>query len=734
MILIKKNMSWKTEKDRVGGRGLISSRRGQFVIIAALLISLLTLSLSLSIHRLSLHRQQFIHQPVEELVLGLSSDLDRCLAHALGRASEKYYETGSNQLAGEEGRTFISKWVKSVIASYSSLGVGLTMNSSSGIAGKINVDFNLEWGRERGLSQVYTEFRLDIESYGFKGWVGHSGKYVKLDLYPNLLKISEGAWDEPGNTSLVFRLVEGKDVEEKPIPNLSTENIKVWVNLTRFTMVQGNITSLRYLGMGQYNVTFTPKVNNNTMGVSLMVITPGDRVYVAAFIPYRDIYITLRSQLNSSQTPTDLGFIKLGNTTYSPSEEPHPLNPGEYLLKYTPEDGYIFLNWTTTGQVSVDEPYSSLTKAVIYGNGTITAYYAPYTPPQPPPPETGLIVNLSSIEDGGETENLGNIRLEGIPYSLPSSVQVNGSLYQLEYIPDAGYSFVNWTSSGYITILDPSSPTTTASVSGNGSITAHYRALKILLKSRHRMNQLQENLGNTTLDGEVYTLPKLLRILSGEHHVRYNPKNSSYTFIGWEAEGGVIPENSTSIETTLTLIGDGNLTALYDLTPDTPPQNDEDWSTLYVDSGYSLNPIFLCTNTSGKLTPPFSHGEDKQESILESPNTSKNITLADEVKIILHLRPNPPSSVKSINVTLSFRYEGVNYIIGNNSTSINSQGVYELIINATIGNYPNNNNKKVPEGSVFVMNVLVTLKGPPYGTLFFYYGPDKPSRIELYQK
>ncbi|MEM2126901.1 MAG: hypothetical protein QXH67_01585 [Candidatus Bathyarchaeia archaeon] len=649
MILIKKNMSWKTEKDRVGGRGLISSRRGQFVIIAALLISLLTLSLSLSIHRLSLHRQQFIHQPVEELVLGLSSDLDRCLAHALGRASEKYYETGSNQLAGEEGRTFISKWVKSVIASYSSLGVGLTMNSSSGITGKINVDFNLEWGRERGLSQVYTEFRLDIESYGFKGWMGHSGKYVKLDLYPNLLKISEGACSEPGNTSLVFRLVEGKDFEEKPIPNLSIENIKVWVNLTRFTIVQGNITGLRYLGMGQYNVTFTPKVNNNTMGVSLMVITPGDRVYVAAFIPYRDIYITLRSQLNSSQTPTDLGFIKLGNTTYSPSEEPHPINPGEYLLKYTPEDGYIFLNWTTTGQVSVDEPYSSLTKAAIYGNGTITAYYAPYSPPQPSPPEAGLIVNL-------------------------------------------------------------------------------------MLKSRHIMNQLQENLGSITLDGEVYTLPKLLRILSEDPHVRYNPKNSSYTFIGWEAEGGVIPENSTSIETTLTLIGDGNLTALYDLALETPPQNDEDWSTLYVDSGYSLNPIFLCTNTSGKLTPPFSHGEDKQEAILESPNTSKDITLADKVKIMLHLRPNPPSSVKSINVTLSFRYEGVNYIIGNNSTSIDSQGVYELIINATLGNYPNNNNKKVPEGSVFVMNVLVTLKGPPYGTLFFYYGPDKPSRIELYQK
>lgn len=713
-------------KGRVRRGSHILSRRGQFVIIAALLISLLTLSLSLSIHRLSLHRQQLVHEPVEELVLGLSSDLDRCLAHALSRASERYYETGSNQLAEEAGRAFISKWVKSVMASFSSLGLGLAMNSSSGVSGKINVDFNLDWGRERGLSQVYTEFRLDIGSYGFRGWVGHSGKYVKLDLYPDLLKSSGGSWGEPGNTSLVFRLVEGKDVEENPIPNLSTEDLMVWVNLTRTCIVQGNVTDLRYLGMGRYNVTFTPRVNNNTMGVSLMVITPGERVYVAAFLPYQEIYITLRSQLNTSQTPTDMGLIQLGNTTYNPSAQPHPINPGEYHLKYTPESGYIFLNWTTTGQVQVDDPHSSNTKAVVYGNGTITAYYAPYTPPQPPPPETGLIVNLNSVEDGGETENLGIIRLGEANYSLPASAPLNGSLYQLEYIPEAGYSFVGWTSSGYVTIDDPRSPSTTVVVSGNGSITAHYKALKILLRSRHWMNQLQENLGNITLHGEVYPLPKLLRILSGDHQVRYNPENSSYTFLYWESEGGVIPENSTSIETTLTVVGDGNLTAIYDLTPDMPPQNDEDWSTLYVDSGYSLNPLFMCSNSSGKLTPPFSNGKDNQEAILESPSTPGNINLTDKVRIILHLRPNPPSSVKKINVTLSYRNNETSDTLGEGSIDIYSQGEYNLSINIS------ENQRHIPVNSVIVMRIIVILEGPPYGTLFLYYGPNKPSRVILY--
>lgn len=714
-------------KDRIRRGSHTLSRRGQFVIIAALLISLLTLSLSLSIHRLSLHRQQLIHEPVEELVLGLSSDLDRCLAYALSRASERYYETGSDQLAEEAGRVFISKWVKSVMASFSSLGLGLAMNSSSGVSGKINVDFNLDWGRERGLSQVYTEFRLDIGSYGFRGWVGHSGKYVKLDLYPDLLKPSGGSWREPGNTSLVFRLVEGKNVEENPISNLSRENLRIWINLTRTSIVQGNVTELRYLGMGRYNVTFTPRVNNNTLGVSLMVVTPGEKVYVAAFLPYQGIYITLRSQLNTSQTPTDIGLIQLGNTTYNPSAEPHPINPGEYHLKYTPEGGYIFLNWTTTGQVQVDEPFKPITKAVVYGNGTITAYYAPYIPPQPSPPETGLIVHLSSVEDGGETENLGIIRLAEANYSLPASAPVNGSLYQLEYIPEAGYSFVGWASSGYVTIDDLRSPRTTVGISGNGSITAYYRALKILLRSRHWMNQLQENLGNITLEGEVYPLPRLLGILSGEYHVRYNPENSSYIFLYWESDGGVIPENSTSIETTLTVLGDGNLTAVYDLTPDVPPQNDKDWSTLYVDSGYSLNPLFMCSNSSGKLTPPFSPGEGKQEVFQESPETPMDITLAGQVKIILHLRPNPPSSVKKINVKLGFRQNGNYIMIGENSIDINSQGEYILYIN------PPENQRLIPRNSVIVMNMLVILEGSQYGTLFLYYGPNKPSRVILYE-
>ncbi|MBS7638792.1 hypothetical protein KEJ49_07960, partial [Candidatus Bathyarchaeota archaeon] len=113
-------------------------------------------------------------------------------------------------------------------------------------------------------------------------------------------------------------------------------------------------------------------------------------------------------------------------------------------------------------------------------------------------------------------------------------------------------------------------------------------------------------------------------------------------------------------------------------------------------------------------------------AILESPSTPMNITLAAQVKIILHLRPNPPSSVKKINVTLGFRNNETNYTLGEGSININSQGEYTLCINLL------ENQRHIPKNSVIVMKILVILDGPPYGTLFFYYGPDKPSRVILY--
>ena len=198
--------------------------RGQFVVIAALLIALLTLSLALSIHQVNLHRQQLRYEPVEELVLGITSDLDRCLTYALSLASQKYYETRSLDIARNEGYQFISKWVRSILASYAHLGIKMIMHSPLNPTeeGPTDVQIIFNWDNPAGNSKVDTQFDLDIEAYGFKGWVGRSAKFVNLEI------LSPIEFDDQ-STTLKFRIVHGKH----PIPNLTKESlIKTRVHIT----------------------------------------------------------------------------------------------------------------------------------------------------------------------------------------------------------------------------------------------------------------------------------------------------------------------------------------------------------------------------------------------------------------------------------------------------------------------------------------------------------------------
>ncbi|MEM4727650.1 MAG: hypothetical protein QXD04_05290, partial [Candidatus Bathyarchaeia archaeon] len=537
-------------------RRVTKEKRGQFVVAAALLISILTLSIALSVHQLSLNRLQLRYEAVEELAMGLSSDLDRCLTYALHSATELYYEkyrnlTNLEGLPPEEAKlkayneaynevqTFISKWISSVIKSYSTLGLGITLKYNQ----TNSIDLQIIWGNLNGFSSISSYFYLDIESYGFKGWVCHSGKYVALNL-------TDQMWfsESMNSTSLIFNITQGKD-EDSPIPNLTKELVNVWVNLNRNKTLEATVLDLKYLGRGSYNITFSPPMNNNTKGLYLLVKTPQDHIYVAASIPYQDITVTLRSQEISSPRPTDRGLIKLGDA--DPYPLPQDLNGtnidvGEYGLSYIPEnENYGFYNWTTTGYVIVENPHEKDTKVIIIGNGTITAFYIPY-----------MTVDFNSSEDDGSTVNLGWIVFNGNYLrnqtgdpGLPSSAKVAAGSYGVSYIPASGYAFINWTCSGQVSVENPYSRETRINVQGDGSITAYYRAFRIYLSSRD-LNQTSDYLGSITLAGKNYSLPNDLKIVDiftpftpGDYEVIYNPYNSSYKFFCWESTGGVTPRN-----------------------------------------------------------------------------------------------------------------------------------------------------------------------------------------------
>jgi len=980
---------------------------GQFVVLAALLIATLTLSLALSIHQLNLQWQQLRYEPVEELVLGITSDLDRCLTHALSVASEQYYETGVEKNATSKGYNFISKWVRSVLASYSHLGIKMNMSVPINGTGLTDVSWQLDWRKEVGLSQVYTKFDLDVDAYGFKGWIGHSGRFVMLRIFPDSITLTNRT------TTLRFQIVEGKG-QALPIPNLTNESLKIWAHLTQNVMVPAEVNRLRYLGGGNYTVTFTPRVSEQSLGAQLFVVTPEDNIYVSAYyhrdISQSDIYVTLRS-LEQDGDSKDLGQIQLRASNYTlPSS--FRIDPGKYLLRYFAEEGYSFLNWTTDGFALVDDPSSSITSVIVYDNCTITAFYnALYEKPETlnlildsrdkdnltrhlgmislnstdyalpvdvsltageyplrfkpdnpgqyfqfwessgevipassvenpttlfvsgngtvvavygsqPPVTKSASVTLQSLEETLDTSNLGNIvlgttsfrlpnsanlpdgtyllrymaaygytflnwttstsafvenpsssitrvtiyddctltafykrtpitgptivslsldsrekdnltrhlgmiSLSSIEYTLPADVTLgpgeytlqfkpdnssqyfqfwdcsgdaipassidnpttlvvsgNGTVvavygskppvttpvqvtlqssqdtlasqnlgnivvgenlfklpnstklfsgeYLLEYVPAEGYTFLNWTTTGGITVEDPYSSMTVAAVTGKGTITAFYRGCKIFLNSRHWAD-LSSSLGYVKLGPTAYTLPKnLTGIAPGNYLLEYTVYNESYAFLWWEVSGGAIPWDFAGNSTSVTIFGDGTLTAVYYLISEGEPPVGGDWDTLYLDRGYRLNPPFLWSGQSGHVPPSFSQGKEKQVAVFYSPPTP-TIILAPIVNVTAYIRLNPPESVKDITMELGYWYNGTYYLIGTTVYTDKSQGVYRMQIDIfkEQSEFPGLFGI-IPKGSVIVLTATVTFFRSPWGTFFVYYGPDRPTNIELY--
>ncbi|MEM2960882.1 MAG: hypothetical protein QXU67_04695, partial [Candidatus Bathyarchaeia archaeon] len=301
-----------------------------------------------------------------------------------------------------------------------------------------------------------------------------------------------------------------------------------------------------------------------------------------------------------------------------------------------------------------------------------------------------VTINLKSKQDDGLSKNYGWISLItpvdpeyfNETFTLPSIAVVSPDVYLLVYTPkNSSYAFLNWTITGGIGISNIHGQTTLIGVYGDGNITAFYRLIpeppgEICLSMNSReFSGSSFNLGRIELDQTTYNLPYIVNITSGTYPIRYIPENSSYTFLYWDSNGEISVENSMSANTTLTVFGNGSLTAVYSLPvsgSQIPQLND--WSTLYLgtpsnksghEKGVMLLPTSLWSGDNGQYSPQFSHGKDKEWAIIYSPPTpyQLDITSTSYINITIYAQPDPPKGSKNISVTLSFIYPNGTEII-----------------------------------------------------------------------
>jgi len=130
------------------------------------------------------------------------------------------------------------------------------------------------------------------------------------------------------------------------------------------------------------------------------------------------------------------------------------------VISATPADGYAFVGWTVEGEGStIGDKESASTFVIVNSNTTVIANFVTLESLK----KYNLMVNREPPEGGSV--------LPGAPEFGISA----GTTRNITATPKSGYTFAKWTVTGHgSTIADPNSASTTVTVNGSDTVTAHF--------------------------------------------------------------------------------------------------------------------------------------------------------------------------------------------------------------------------------------------------------------------
>ncbi len=184
------------------------------------------------------------------------------------------------------------------------------------------------------------------------------------------------------------------------------------------------------------------------------------------------------------------------------------LTPGEYALSAIPASGYLFSSWTTSGSVSVLDPYSPYTSLDVQGSGQVTPNFAAVVTPT-------QVTMVDHQPGGGKIEVVAGQLFgtgTGTVYGNGSLASLSPGVYSILALPTAGYNFTGWAlnSSRFATVAAPDLPYTLLTIDASGS-----SALKV---------QLSATFASTSLKGYL-----LIEVYQGQGQIRLTTLGSTFT-------------------------------------------------------------------------------------------------------------------------------------------------------------------------------------------------------------
>jgi len=258
------------------------------------------------------------------------------------------------------------------------------------------------------------------------------------------------------------------------------------------------------------------------------------------------------SEIEFYTDPSDGGTITFDGTTYSYGESTQ-IPDDVYNISANPEENHYFYCWTPIGDISVANPYLQNTTADVTGDGILIAWFVFIPPPR-------------TITFYTDPTNKGAIEFDGTIYYNGNETTTIDGTYNISAIPGSGYFFTNWTTEGGITVEDPTSSSTTATVTGDGSLTAWFSSPPRTIS----FYTTPVSAGSIRFDGYTYYNGDETIMVDDTYTISAHPE-TDFIFNYWIAAGGVHVENQNLQYTTADITGDGSLTAYFIYFPQNDP-------------------------------------------------------------------------------------------------------------------------------------------------------------------
>lgn len=262
------------EKGKGKMHRLIDNKSGQLVIISALIIAVLTLGTIIAVYEININNQSIVYRPVNEFLLGTTSDMNRALTVSLSHYSSELMQNKPTEVANATGQQFMQNWQQSLFTSYQNYGFELNQ--------PIKTYYECMWSNNlHGYSSALTTYDLNLKSYGFIGWAGATYKHVQLMLI---------SWSQQsGQTSLTFQLTESVLNQPQTIPiadfpsNPNANSFRAWsIDSSDNSAFINTLNEVRYQGNGYYTAIFDQAIDLNSLGIELAIQTPHDKIWVVA--------------------------------------------------------------------------------------------------------------------------------------------------------------------------------------------------------------------------------------------------------------------------------------------------------------------------------------------------------------------------------------------------------------------------------------------------------------------